>query len=88
MPDVVQFTGCSDYVPLVHSMPTTGPGTGSGLLPQGAAGLGMDDARQHGQDRIREAKVILEAPEKDPLRLELLADKQGPFVRIGADRPG
>ena len=48
----------------------------------------MDDAGQHGQDRRREAKVILEAPEKDPLRLELLADKQGPFVRIGADRPG
>ena len=39
-----------------------------------------------GTDKIEDgkAKVILEAPGKDPLRLELLADKQGTAVLIAA----
>ena len=44
---------------------------------------------QAGTDKVEDgkAKVILEAPEKEPLRLELLADKQGTAVLIAAPNP-
>ena len=42
-----------------------------------------------GTDKIEDgkAKVILEAPEQESLRLELLADKQGTAVLIAAVLP-
>jgi hypothetical protein len=87
MPDVqgvVQFLGDTDHVHLFYTLPTTGPEKVLEFYKKELPVLGW--TMRAGTDEIAhgKAKVILEAPEKDPLRLELLADKQGTAILIAA----
>ena len=83
---IVQFLGDSDYVHLFYALPTTGPEKVLEFYRQELPALGWT-MRRHGQDRRRESQSDLGAPEKDSLRLELLADKQGTAVLIAAVPP-
>ena len=84
---VVELLGYSHYVHLFYAMPTTGPEKVLEFYRKELPALGW--TMRAGTDKIEDgkAKVILEAPAKDSLRLELLADKQGTFVLIAAGRP-
>ena len=84
---VVQFLGNSDQVHLFYAMPATGPEKVLEFYRQELPALGW--TMRAGTDKIEDgkAKVILEAREKDSLRLELLADKQGTAVLIAAVPP-
>ena len=77
-----------DYVHLFYVVPTTGPEKVLEFYRKELPALGW--TMRAGTDKIEDgkAKVILEAPEKDSLRLELLADKQGTAVLIAAVPPG
>jgi len=82
----VQFLGYSHYVHLFYAAPA-GPEKVLEFYRKELPNLGW--TMRAGTDKIEDgkAKVILEAPGKDPLRLELLADKQGTAVLIVAARP-
>jgi hypothetical protein len=82
----VQFLGYSRYVHLFYVVPA-GPGKVLEFYRKELPALGW--TMRAGTDKIEsgKAKVILEAPGKDPLRLELLADKQGTAVLIAAVPP-
>jgi hypothetical protein len=84
---VVQFQGNSDNVHLFYAMPTTGPEKVLEFYRQELPALGW--TMRAGSDKIEDgkAKVILESPQREPLRLELLADKQGTAVLIAALPP-
>ncbi len=84
---VVQFLGYYHYIHLFYAMPTTAPEKVLEFYRKELPALGW--TMRAGTDKIEDgkAKVILEAPEKDPLRLELLADKQGTLVLIAPVRP-
>jgi hypothetical protein len=79
--------GYSDYVHLFYSMPTTGPEKVLDFYRKELPALGW--TMHAGTDKIEDgkAKVMLEAPEKESLRLELLANKQGTSVLIAPYRP-
>jgi hypothetical protein len=83
----VEFLGYSHYVHLFYAMPT-GPEKVLEYYRKELPAVGW--TMRAGTDKIEngKAKVILEAPEKGALRLELLADKQGTFVLVSPDRPG
>jgi hypothetical protein len=84
---VVQFLGDSNHVHLFYSMPATGAEKVLDFYRKELPALGW--TMRAGTDKIEDgkAKVILEAPEKKPLRLELLADEQGTAVLIAASLP-
>lgn len=81
---VVEYLGDSNYVHLYYAIPKTGPETVLEFYRKELPALGW--TMRAGTDKIEDgkAKVILEAPEKDSLRLELLANKQGTFVLVAA----
>lgn len=83
---VVQFLGYYQYIHLFYAMPTTAPEKVLEFYRKELPALGW--TMRAGTDKIEEgkAKVILEAPEKNSLRLELLADKLGTVVLIAPVR--
>lgn len=82
----VEFLGDSHYVHLFYAIPT-GPEKVLEFYRKELPPLGW--TMRAGTDKIEDgkAKVILEAPEKNALRLELLANKQGTFVLIATVQP-
>jgi hypothetical protein len=87
-PGVVEFLGYAHNVHLFYAVPVTAPEKILEFYRKSLPDLGW--TMRAGTDKIEggKAKVILEAPERDSLRLELLAEKQGTFVLIAAAQPG